>query len=328
MVKLVAPLNSEIDTTFLTFWELAGVSPVVSRASDGAGNTSKAVYADSTSSVTFAGNGIAYNVKSGLHTAGTISSLAFREAGNSEVLKFTDLHFTAARLNAVIHPIAEQTSQQVFFHDNDSLTGARGNDLIEGFAGDDMIDGRGGNDRIYGGDGNDKLYGSDGNDYLDGGMGIDEIYGGAGADVLVGEVSGSTLGGADKLFGGAGDDLLIGGSGRDTLTGGTGADQFAFQDYTDMGKFAKTRDVITDFAHGVDKIDLRVLDANDAVLGNQAFTFQAAKGAAFTGVVGQIHYLQQGGATIIEGDTNGDKVADFQIELKGQITLTAGDFLL
>ena len=32
--------------------------------------------------------------------------------------------------------------------------------------------------------------------------------------------------------------------------------------------------------------------------------------------------------TIIEGDTNGNRVADFQIQLTGLKTLTAGDFIL
>ena len=62
--------------------------------------------------------------------------------------------------------------------------------------------------------------------------------------------------------------------------------------------------------------------------GNQTFTFLAGKGMALGGVAGQIHYLALGANTLIEGDTNGDKIIDFQIELKGTIGLSAGDFVL
>ena len=60
-----------------------------------------------------------------------------------------------------------------------------------------------------------------------------------------------------------------------------------------------------------------------AVSGNTAFSFLALKGAAFTGAAGQLRWFQQklpGAAndkTIIEGDTNGNRVADFQIQLTG-----------
>ena len=68
--------------------------------------------------------------------------------------------------------------------------------------------------------------------------------------------------------------------------------------------------------------------------GNGKFAFLAAKGAPFTGVHGQVHWFQQNLAgtandkTIVEGDINGDKHADFAIELKGLIALSAGDFVL
>src|SRR5690349_19370886 len=64
------------------------------------------------------------------------------------------------------------------------------------------------------------------------------------------------------------------------------------------------------------------------------FAFLAAKGAAFTGVKGQIHWFQENPAgtandkTMVEGDINGDKHADFAIELKGLISLSAADFVL
>ena len=58
--------------------------------------------------------------------------------------------------------------------------------------------------------------------------------------------------------------------------------------------------------------------------GNQGFTYIGA--TAFTGVAGQLDYL--GG--ILSGDTNGDKVADFEIAitLVGSISLVSTDFVL
>ncbi|MDF8334818.1 calcium-binding protein [Novosphingobium cyanobacteriorum] len=71
-------------------------------------------------------------------------------------------------------------------------------------------------------------------DYLDGGAGNDALSGNDGKDVLLG---------------GLGADVLNGGAGRDTLTGGDGADRLVFD-----SALASSRDVITDFVHGTDKL--------------------------------------------------------------------------
>ena len=53
-----------------------------------------------------------------------------------------------------------------------------------------------------------------------------------------------------------------------------------------------------------------------------------------SGIAGQLHFRQENPAgtvndkTIVEGDINGDKVADFQIELTGLKALAAADFIL
>jgi serralysin len=66
--------------------------------------------------------------------------------------------------------------------------------------------------------------------------------------------------------------------------------------------------------------DLSTIDASQAVAGNAAFKFLAAKGAAFTRVEGQLYWFQQNlvgtanDKTIVEGDINGDKKADVHIE--------------
>ncbi len=66
------------------------------------------------------------------------------------------------------------------------------------------------------------------------------------------------------LSGTPGDDLLIGGGGADRLTGGAGADLFAYTSMRDAG------DVVTDFAPGEDRIDLRTLLASTGWAGSDA----------------------------------------------------------
>ena len=126
---------------------------------------------------------------------------------------------------------------------------------------------------------------------------------------------------------------MIGGLGKDAMTGGTGADDFDFNSVAEIGRGA-TRDVIRDFVHLIDDIDLATIDANGVAAGNAAFKFLALKGAAFTGVAGQLRWFQDNrpgvlnDKTIIEGDINGNRVTDFQIQLTGLKALTAADLVL
>lgn len=155
------------------------------------------------------------------------------------------------------------------------------------------------------------------------------VFGSAGANTIAGSNMADTLAGgfgADVLRGGGGNDRIMGGAGRDILGGGAGRDVFDFNLAAETGKTADTRDVISDFARGSDDIDLWHIDASPRA-GNQAFKFIGAQ--AFHGVAGELHFRFEGPATtIVEGDINGDRVADFQIELKGHLTLTGADFIL
>ena len=113
------------------------------------------------------------------------------------------------------------------------------------------------------------------------------------------------------------------------MTGGAGRDIFDFNLVTESGKTAATRDFITDFTHKVDRLDLSTIDANMKMKGNQAFHLLAAKGAAFTGHAGELHYIASGHNTVVEGDINGDRHADFSIQLNGVIkVMTAADFIM
>ncbi|HEV7248501.1 MAG TPA: M10 family metallopeptidase C-terminal domain-containing protein [Shinella sp.] len=161
-------------------------------------------------------------------------------------------------------------------------------------------------------------------DLLIGSSHANTLSGGRGNDALVG------LAGKDRLNGGAGNDWLDGGSGADILTGGSGADTFVFRSAADIGLAVGKRDRITDFEPGRDRIDLSAIDANGPETGH-TFTL-LAKAKAFTGDAGDLRWYtttSSGKAiTVVEGDIDGDKAADFRLELDGKLALSKGDFLL
>jgi serralysin len=232
----------------------------------------------------------------------------------------------------------------------------RGNTLYGG-AGSDKLYGRGGNDVLVGGAGGDYLSGGSGVDhasYANAAAGvlaslasrsmnqgdaagdryssIESLIGSAFADGLFGNSGANTIkggGGDDRLSGQSGNDVLsgrtgndtlVGSSGKDVLSGGGGADTFVFASVShSRGSYI---DTIKDFGRGSDHIDLRSIDANTKIGGNQAFSFIGKSG--FSGKAGQLKFT--GG--VVSGDVNGDRVTDFQIKVAGLSTLSKGDFYL
>jgi Ca2+-binding RTX toxin-like protein len=167
-----------------------------------------------------------------------------------------------------------------------------------------------------------------------GGGGNDIIYGNYGGNILEGSAGSDTLcgyAGNDRLDGGSGADQLFGGAGKDILTGGTGADSFLFASTSDSGVTRSTRDMITDFQQGIDVISLAVIDANTTNgSGDNSFNFIGTN-KAFTGAAGQLRAFWSADGLVIEGDVNGDRKADFAIELvdpNHNIALTSSDFFL
>lgn len=208
------------------------------------------------------------------------------------------------------------------------LDGAAGGDSLQGFEGADTLRGAQGDDSLAGGDGTDLLSGGLGNDLLLGEAGRDLLEGGQGGDQLTGGEEDDTLwGGAgnDTLTGGTEDDLLSGGRGRDSLTGGTGSDIFALTRLTDSGTVFATRDVIADFTTGEDVIDLSALDAR---VGGADDAFVFIGSAAFSSVAGQLRFRVAGANVFVDGDVNGDGVADLSIAVNAVTSLVATDFLL
>ena len=188
----------------------------------------------------------------------------------------------------------------------DLMIGDDGNDVffVDDFR-DQVVEGiRGGFDRVVSSaslrladnvealtlTGREKLEGS-GNaldNTIRGNRADNELSGAAGADALRGG------NGRDRLEGGRGDDLLLGGRGGDLLIGGVGADRLAGGPGGDTFRFAEMdsapggRDVVRDFASGLDRIDLARIDANELRAGNQAFSFVGA--AAFSGRAGELGF--------------------------------------
>lgn len=202
------------------------------------------------------------------------------------------------------------------------ISGTIGDDVLSGTPQTDFVNLFSGNDVFFAGAGNDTVLGGAGNDALRGDSGNDDLQGESGSDFLVG---GS---GSDRLNGGSGNDTIDGGSGKDTLTGGTGFDRFDFNSVTESAPGTVSRDLITDFSHGVDQIDLSSIDANSTIAGNQAFVFIGT--GDFTGP-GQITVttLSNNGDVRIRMNTDADFQSEMQIDISGnQGSFFSSDFIL
>jgi Ca2+-binding RTX toxin-like protein len=239
---------------------------------------------------------------------------------------------------------------------NDTITTLGGNDIIRGGTGDDSIFAGAGDDLIQfkgTGLGFDTVNGGDGIDRIEAGakgtqIGLTSVtavelisangfasvsvVGSAGGDFLdftnvrlIGIAAIKGGGGNDTIYGSSTADMIDGGAGADTMRGNGGADRFDFNVVTES-KVA-TPDKIIDFQPGVDKLDLAGVDAVSTASGNQAFSFIGT--ASFSNHAGELRIDASDPAkTMVLGDTNGDGIADFAIELAGNLQLSAADFFL
>ena len=226
---------------------------------------------------------------------------------------------------------------------NDVLTGTAGIDTLSGQAGNDYLKGLGGGDTLNGGAGSDLLDGGAGNDELDGDAGIDLVTYASGTAAVVVDLGlgTATRGGetdtltevegaigsskADTFKGDGGANWFQGGLGRDLFTGGGGRDLYDFNAAAESGVGAAKSDVITDFVHLTDDIDLMGIDADATIAGDQAFTFVGD--TALTGA-GQVGLFFSGGNTIVRFSTDADAASEGQIHLNGMKTLSVEDFYL
>ena len=127
---------------------------------------------------------------------------------------------------------------------------------------------------------------------------------------------------------GGNDDVLAGKASLDQMTGGGDADRFLFRHIGDAPVAGPNYDQILDFRRGEhDQMDLRPIDANRALSGNQ--TFQFIDDEAFA-IVGQLRYVLTADDTLlVSGNTDRDLDAEFAfVAHTGSEQLNAADFLL
>jgi serralysin len=228
-----------------------------------------------------------------------------------------------------------------------------------GFAGDDKIDGRGGFDWVMYDDEVDYGTGTISTGLSKGFQGVvvnlakntakdsygdtdtlknvEGIIGTRFDDKITGDGKANQLRGNeanDKISGGGGKDTIVGGIGRDTLTGGAEKDTFIFGTLADSGIDAATRDLITDFKHLTDKIDVSAIDPNIESFEDLNFKLDSRGGPGTNvkkGHIGWYHVDKNGSAndrTILKFNVDSNKDIEMSIELKGLIDLTKADFIL
>jgi Ca2+-binding RTX toxin-like protein len=220
----------------------------------------------------------------------------------------------------------------------ESING-KGNDL------DNKIVGNAGNNVLNGGAGADSMVGNLGNDtyYVDSADDSVREYFGYGTDKVVSSLDYAlrsnfenlTLAGnaivakgnslANTIVGNAQANVIIGGGGADILKGGSGRDSYVFNSIYDS-KAGAEHDSILGFAHGFDKLDLSKIDANGKNAGNGTFNYIGA--STFHGAASELHAVMEGNTYLVEGDVNGDGVADFQVSVQSGLKISATDFVL
>jgi Ca2+-binding RTX toxin-like protein len=299
-----------IGTHEVSVTEASNIAPVIT--SNGGGNTTAISIAENTTAVTTVTasdtNALTYSIDGGTDAAlfsinASTGQLAFKLAPDFEAptdAGGNNIYNVTVKVTDNGTPALSDTQAIAV-----TITNVNGT-TYNGTSAANTVSGTSEADTLNGAGGNDTLSGLAGNDTLDGGSGN------------------------DSLNGGEGNDRLIGGAGMDTMTGGAGSDVFVWTTAAESGS-STSRDLVTDFTPGVDKIDISVFDANTSLLalGTQNFIYDGLATSSTT-ATGHLHYRHDTAANItyVEGNINSNSTLEFQVKLAGILTLSSADFVL
>ena len=202
--------------------------------------------------------GTGFVVTSGALTAGTITSMAHKNASQVNVETLTGLSFSAVTFQAFVTADDAAGAMAALLAGGDTLTGGPGDDALAGYGGNDTIRGGDGADQINGGSGDDTIFGGVGIDIFDGGDGSDylgadatnlqgivavftgissgtvvDVYGNTENFTSIEQIGGTS--GADRFTSVGGDNFFNSFGGADIAIGGDGFDQIALTNSSGFG---------------------------------------------------------------------------------------------
>jgi len=123
---------------------------------------------------------------------------------------------------------------------------------------------------------------------------------------------------ANSIKGKQGNDLLQGGLGADLLIGGKGNDRYAYTSADEST--ASQRDTVR-FGKG-DRFVFSSFDGDTAIEGQQKLSFIGQSN--FSGVAGELRATR----SVLEADLNGDSIAEFAINLRGNTLISSSNLVL
>jgi FG-GAP-like repeat/RTX calcium-binding nonapeptide repeat (4 copies) len=258
--------------------------------------------------VYFVGLGDSVNEAAGGGEDRVVSTIDFTLSNNVELLILTGA--------ATVSATGNNQNNNLYGLYNPSaniLTGLGGDDVYVIGAGDTVIeDVSGGNDRVV----STIDYTLTAN--------VEGLYGSGSNDL---HLVGNNL--RNTIQGNSGNDTLTGGFESDTLSGNAGSDSFNYSSISDFG-LGGIRENITDFQTGSDTLNFSEIDSNINLDGNQDFSFIGSNAFTATGQAsaGELRVYAVGGALIVEGDIDGNGIADFQLQLDHATILLEQDLIL
>ena len=171
-------------------------------------------------------------------------------------------------------------------------------------------------ENIWGSLGNDRLYGDGSNN---------RIVGDDGKDLIV------ARNGNDTLEDGSGFNTFIGGGGMDRILLGGVADRLVYNRTNDSPWSNSLMDEIIYFYHVPDnkgtKINLRAIDADPDVQGNQSFTF-VGQAAFREGRPGDVRFVKDGGDAYVYINLDDDKRPEMGMRIIDGGSMHSYDFYL